>query len=161
MKTTLTILPILFSSLTAIGCVVDDDMLSESHAEVRGAETYRVRADRRSCSGPYCGGYIAHVDHWSITGCADGTDVQDMSCYVATFDWGAMKLTPDEERDMERLAAAGRLVVEGIMRPYDAGRGNVGQIEVLVAYPDIDGWFPDVNGWFPNVNGWRVERTGY
>jgi hypothetical protein len=46
-----------------------------------GSSQYVVRADRRACPAPRCGGYFVALANRAVTPCGDGT--QAANCYVA------------------------------------------------------------------------------
>jgi len=104
-------------------------------------------------------GYLLKHAASPQTSCADGTAVVDKSCYVATFDWGALNLRPSEEAALEAQAAAGRLVVIGYIAPD--GKTNVGKLVATALPRPAPRWTPTRTGWYPGHTGWYAAPTGY
>lgn len=81
------------------------------------ARYFELRPDLRRCASPTCGGYFVKRVNYATTTCADGVSRDE--CYVAAVDFGATKLTSDEQ-----AAFAGKaLIVRGTLvnHDYDAG----------------------------------------
>lgn len=171
---TITLTTIILTASTLASCAELDDVevVALEQEAINGTVEYLVRGDLRQCREPICGGFLVEEVGASSTTCADGTRVVDRSCAVSTFDWGALRLRPADEEELDLAARAGRITVVGIV---EGDRRSVASLLVTDFYPNAngwlpnptgwyprpDGWCPDVDGWYPDIDGWHPAETGY
>jgi hypothetical protein len=88
-------------------------------AQVGSYGYFTVTPDPRLCPAPTCGGFHLQALNQSLATCADGS--QQVSCYVASADFGALQAPPS--------FAPGEVVVRGRIAADDyPGFGNLGKL---------------------------------
>jgi hypothetical protein len=131
--------------------------VSTALSSQRSVPVFHARVDRR------LGGMLVARADSPRTTCADGVPAYQRSCYVATFDWGALVLSPSQQRHLDVLAQAGRLLVWGVVvaRYERKGGRNLGAL-VVRGY-DVIGyvWGPHKEASYPTPSGWSIASTGY
>jgi hypothetical protein len=120
--------------LVLLGCLLlncGGTGTSSNSAPLADQAYFAIRADRRLCPSPICGGFWVSELNQSETHCADGTvATQTTGCYVA-------EINSDTQGLAERTRQIGTAIVKGKILPKTfASFGNLGQLSIS------EGWQP-------------------